>query len=60
MGTIIPDSYKIRCRKSGLPIERKFCQFCYEREGCSGSVTKEEFEELHKKNTDRQESQRVD
>ena len=53
MSTIIPDSYKIRCRKSGLPIEREFCQFCYEREGCSGSVTKEEYEEVHKKDTDR-------
>ena len=49
MCTIIPDEYKIRCRKSGFPIEKEFCQFCYEREGCSGSVTKEEFEELHKK-----------
>lgn len=48
MGTIIPDEYKIRCRKSGFPIESEFCQFCYEREDCKGSVTKEEFEQLHK------------
>lgn len=48
MSTIIPDKYKIRCRKDGLPIEREFCQFCYEREDCKGSVTKEEFEELLK------------
>lgn len=53
MCMIIPDSYKIRCRKSGFPIEREFCQFCYERDGCKGSVTKEEYEKLHKKDTDR-------
>lgn len=53
METIIPDSYKIRCRKSGFPIEREFCQFCYEREDCSGSVTKEEYEKLHKKDTNK-------
>ena len=53
MSTIIPDNYKIRCRKSGFPIDKEFCQFCYERDGCSGSVTKEEFEKLHKKDTNK-------
>lgn len=48
MGTVIPDTYKIRCRKSGFPVEREFCQFCYERKDCKGSITKEKYEQLHK------------